>query len=290
LLVERVDLLEKAAEIAPSDRRERDQDRPGLGAGLNQPELGIARPQRIFRLHRCDRVHRARSAERVRRDLAEADRADRPGFDVAGEFADGVLDRDPPVDAMDVKEVDAVEAEPSQRPLQAVADMFRAVVEHAPAVRLPTDGELGRERDPGPAAPVLGQELADHRLADALAVDVGGVPEVDAELERAGEGAHRLALARRSVEAAETVPLRPKLRRFIARPSDCRGWMGARRRRAQVKPLCSSATLMRGAGESCATASLRSSLRSPRRWRARDSGSRGRSYADRPLREALVRL
>src|SRR5208282_6888299 len=47
-LVERLGLLEEAAEIAASDRRERDHDRPGLGAGLNEPELGIARPANIL--------------------------------------------------------------------------------------------------------------------------------------------------------------------------------------------------------------------------------------------------
>jgi hypothetical protein len=65
------------------------------------------------------------------------------------------------------------------------------------------DAELGRKRNSGAAAPVLGRKLADHRLADALAVDVGGVPEVDADFESAREGAHRLALARGPVEAAE---------------------------------------------------------------------------------------
>jgi len=149
-------------------------------------------------------VHGARAAESVGRDLAEADRADRPGFDVAGEFADRILDRDPPVDPVDVIEVDPVDSEPSQRPLQAVADVLGTVVEHAPAVGLTTNGELGRESNSGAAAYVLGQEFADHRLADALAVDVGGVPEVDAELERPRERTHRLALVRRSVEAAET--------------------------------------------------------------------------------------
>ena len=126
----------------------------------------------------------------VRRDLREADRADRARFDEARQFPDRVFDRDRFVDAMHIIEVNVVDAEPLPRAVEGLADMGRAIVEEARAVVASANGELGRERHPGAAAFVFGQELADKLLAKAIAIDVGGVPEIDAEIERPRQRPH----------------------------------------------------------------------------------------------------
>ena len=87
LLAERLDVLQEAAEISASERREGDHERSRFRAGLNEPEFGIASPEGILRLHRRDRVHAMGAPERVGRNLAEADRADRSGLDMPREFA-----------------------------------------------------------------------------------------------------------------------------------------------------------------------------------------------------------
>jgi len=93
LAVEALDVLQKAAEVAAPDRREGDEQRARLCAGLNQPQFGVARPQRILRLDGGDRMDGVRTAQRVGRDLGEPDGADLSGLDQAAEFADRMLDR-----------------------------------------------------------------------------------------------------------------------------------------------------------------------------------------------------
>jgi hypothetical protein len=88
------------------------------------------------------------------------------------------------VDAMDIVQVDVVDAEPLPRAVEGLADMGRAIVEEARAVVASANGELGRERHPGATAFVFGQELADHLFAEPIAIDVGRVPEIDAKIER----------------------------------------------------------------------------------------------------------
>ena len=130
------------------------------------------------------------ASEGVRRDLGKADRADRAGFDEARQFPDRVFDRDRFVDAMDVIEVNVVDAEPLPQVVEGLANVGRAIVEEARAVVASANGELGRERHSGAAAFVLGQELADNLLAKAIAIDIGGVPEIDAEVERPRQRLH----------------------------------------------------------------------------------------------------
>ena len=81
------------------------------------------------------------------------------------------------------------------------------------AVVAAANGELGRERHSGAAALVFGQELADQLLAEPIAVDVGGVPEIDAELERPRQRPQRLRLrlsVRRSRRSSWRRSRRPK--------------------------------------------------------------------------------
>jgi hypothetical protein len=81
--------------------------------------------------------------------------------------------------------------------------IWAAIVEEARAVVASANGELGRERHPGAPAVVFGQELADHLFAEAIAIDIGGVPEIDAKIERSRQRPQGIGFRRGSVEAAE---------------------------------------------------------------------------------------
>ncbi len=83
-----------------------------------------------------------------------------------------------------------VDAEPLARAVEGLADMGRAIIEEARPVVAPANGELGRERHPRAPAFVFGEELADHLFAKPIAIDVGGVPEIDPELERPLQSPH----------------------------------------------------------------------------------------------------
>src|ERR1700729_3641685 len=50
---------------------------------------------------------------------------------------------------------------------------------------------------------VFGQELADHLFAEPVAIDVGGVPEIDAKIDRPRHRPQGIGFGRGSVEAAE---------------------------------------------------------------------------------------
>jgi hypothetical protein len=57
--------------------------------------------------------------------------------------------------------------------------------------RLRRSRPAGRERHSGAAAFVFGgQELADHLFPKPIAIDVGGVQEIDVEIERPRQGSH----------------------------------------------------------------------------------------------------
>jgi hypothetical protein len=104
---------------------------------------------------------------------------------------------------MHIVKIKVVDPEPLHRPRQGFADVGGAVVEEARAVVPAADRELGRQRHFASAPRILGQELADHLFAKPVAIDVGGVPEIDAEFERPSQRPHRYGLAGRPVEAAE---------------------------------------------------------------------------------------
>ena len=87
-------------------------------------------------------------------------------------------------------EVNVVDAEPLPRAVQRLADMGPAVVEKARPVFTAADSELGRKGHPAATAFLLGQELADHLLAKPIAIDIRGVPEIDAEFERPRQRPH----------------------------------------------------------------------------------------------------
>jgi hypothetical protein len=121
-----------------------------------------------------------RSAAQVRREcLGQTDPADLALVDEPGQSADGLLDRDLGIDAMLLVEVDRVDAQPPQARLAGLADVLRATVDRA---RTPHDvAELRREDD---LVAAVAYRAPHELLVVTGAVDVGGIEEGHAELER----------------------------------------------------------------------------------------------------------
>ena len=154
--------------------------------------LGVARPQRVLRLQRGDRVDGVGAADRVRPGLGQADVADLALGDELGQGADGVLDRRVRVDAVLVVEVDVVGAEPLQRTLDRGADVRGTAVEvPRAAAGVGDEAELRRQHDL--VAAVL-DGAADEFLVGVRPVDLGGVDERDAQVERPVDRADRLGV------------------------------------------------------------------------------------------------
>ena len=81
---------------------------------------------------------------------------------------------------MALVEIDVVDPEPLQRGVELLADLGARQAAVAAAHR-----EIGLGRQHVGIARPPGQDLAEEALGGAAAIDVGGVDEVDAELEGA---------------------------------------------------------------------------------------------------------
>ena len=85
--------------------------------------LGFAPEQRVLALQGGEGVHGVIAADGAHARLRQAEVADLAGVDEFGDGAGGVLDRDLRVDAVLVEQVDGVDAEPAQRPVDGAADV-----------------------------------------------------------------------------------------------------------------------------------------------------------------------
>jgi hypothetical protein len=111
------------------------------------------------------------------------------------------LDRAARLDAVHVVEIDPVRLQPAERCFEAFDHVGRAIVERALAVRPSDDAELRGQHDAVAARPILREEAAEESLVRAVAIDVGGVPMIDANVEGAGHHAFRLGVVGRTVKA-----------------------------------------------------------------------------------------
>ena len=141
-------------------------------------------------LHRGDRVHRVRAAQQFVVHLGQAQVADLALGHELGHRADGLLDLGRLRRAVQVVQVDDLDAEPGQRRLAGPLHVVVLAADDAVRVaRRPVDAELGSQLHL--VAPVR-DAPADQDLVVARAVDVGGVDERHAQVERAIDGDDRL--------------------------------------------------------------------------------------------------
>ncbi len=203
VLVELLGRLEAAGQEPAPERRVGDEADPELAAGGENLRLGVAGPERVLGLDRGDRVHVVSPADRLRRGLAEPDVEHLAVGDQLRHRADRLLDRDVGIDAVLVVEINMVGAEAPQRALDRAEDVLGRAVDRADG------GHVARRRAVGPARE-LGRDhvlvaaafdrASDKLLVGQRPVELGGVDEVDPELERPLDRADRLALVGGSVE------------------------------------------------------------------------------------------
>src|SRR5438270_4121617 len=154
----------------------------------------LAVEQRIFALHRGDRVYRMGAPNALGVRLAEPVVAHVGLLDEAAHRADRVLDRHARVDAVLVVEVDRVDAEPLQAGLARLLHIFGAAVDAIGAAGLAGLAEFGGDDDV--VRPAF-EGAAEQLLVVAPAIHVGAVEMIDAELGRApDQRLGRLVVAR----------------------------------------------------------------------------------------------
>ena len=199
------------------------------GAGIEEPTLGVTRPQRILGLERRQRMRLVCALQGLDRTFGNAEMADLALLLQPRHRAHRVLDRHVRIDAVDVVEVDALDIEPFQARLARAFHIIGRAAHAAAAIGRADLAEFRREHDLVAAAL---DRSAEQLLVAAVAVSIGTVDEVDAKLGRAMHRRNRFGLARlaidrrhahaaeahrRHFESAQLTPLHPLLPRSGAR-------------------------------------------------------------------------
>jgi hypothetical protein len=125
----------------------------------------------------------------------------------------GVPGWGPRVHAVLVVEVDVIDAEPAERAVDRAAHVLGAAVGRPVHLIVVGDPELRRDHE---LVALAGDRLADELLVGAAAVHLGGVQEIDAELERAVDRRRRLFLVGLAVEGGHAHAAEPE-RRYLQR-------------------------------------------------------------------------
>src|SRR6185437_11750595 len=195
-------------EAAPQRRigDERDAEVPRRGPRLL---ADLAIEQRVFALHRRDRVGRMGLADAFGRRLAESEMLDLALLDQPRHAADRLLDRDVGVDAVLEVHVDHIDAEPLQARLAGLLDVFGAPVDTVRATGVLGLAELARDHDLVPH-PLEG--AAEQFLVLAPAVHVGAVEEIDAEIDRLAQEIDPRRVVALAVDARQRHAAKPERR------------------------------------------------------------------------------
>ena len=161
------------------------------GLAVLEHVLVVAVRQVVEVLHADDVDDLAGGLQLLDADLREPDVADLALVDEVLQHPELLLGRDVRVDAVELEQVDGLDVQPAQAHLEALAQV-RGASDRVPLVGAGA-GQPGLGGDGHvlvPVVPATGvQRLADEVLGDERAVAVGGVDEVDAEVDGAAQHA-----------------------------------------------------------------------------------------------------
>ena len=166
---------EGAREEAATERAIREEaDSALLGEREHAVDDVLIRPQRQFALHARHRMHGIGGHDLLDARLGQSEVADLARADQLGHGAPCLLDRHLRIHAVQLVEIDRVDAEPAQRCIARSADMLGRAV--AP-IRGGVDGdEADLRRDDDAVAQARAHDvLADDLLVGERSVDIGGV-------------------------------------------------------------------------------------------------------------------
>ncbi len=118
-----------------------------------------------------------------------------------GHRADGFLDRHVRIDTVQVIQIDDLDTEPPQARIARLAYIRGTAVDHAlgRVGRIVLETELGREHD---AVASTGDGTTDQLFVRVRPVDVGGVEQSDARVERSVDRGDRFDVVALAVEVA----------------------------------------------------------------------------------------
>src|ERR1700693_1328687 len=183
--------LHRARQKAATQWAERHQADAELSQQWNDARLEIALPQRVFALQRRNRMHRVRAANRGLARLRQPEIANLASPDQRRHRADHVLDRNLAIDAMLVEQIDMRGLQTLERGLDDCANVLGTTVGTADLAILDLKSELGGDHD---RVAATFQGPSEQLLILEGAIDLGGIVERGAELDRALNGRQRLGV------------------------------------------------------------------------------------------------
>ena len=150
--------------------------------------------------------------------LGQPEVADLPLLDQLLDRAGHVLDRDLGVDAMLVEEVDEIGPQPTQRPVERLANVLGPTVQ-LPVALIQREAELGRDDD---LVAAWGERLADDLFVVVRPVDLRGVEEGHAMVDcLAQEVDHRRPVGRGTERLADPHAAQPDRRDLQPGAAQC---------------------------------------------------------------------
>ena len=178
--------------------------------------LRLAPPQRVFALHRGDRLDRVCAADRLHARLGQAEVLHLAFANQLLDRAGDIFDRHVGVDAVLIEQIDGVDLQSLERRLGHLPDVLGTAVE-APllsVLRIDVESEFGGDHH---LTAERGQRFADELFVGERAVDFGGVEERDAAFDgRADQRDHLLLVDRRAI--AMLIPMQPSPMAETSRP------------------------------------------------------------------------
>jgi len=193
------DLVEDFASCAARAEREPGNEGDGVLFAVVHDVVPFAVGEAVAILHGDDGNDAAGALDVFLRDVGESDEANLAFFFEQGERADGFLERNDGIGNVELIDINAVELQAFEAAFDGLAKMSGSGV-MGPLIGAGTvPATLGGNDEAGR---IRMQGLSDEFFADIGAVRIGGVNEIDAELDGAAQNGYgRLAVLGRAPDA-----------------------------------------------------------------------------------------